>query len=113
MSYILIEENLFRSLMGRMLNQLTDVKYQFSETDYWMTGKEACEFLNISQGILNAFRKNNILFHCRIKDIYHYKRAEVYKLKADMDRELVESGVVLGDCKVINSEAEAIKNSNY
>ena len=33
-------KNLFRSLMGRILNQSTDVNYRFSETDYWMNGKE-------------------------------------------------------------------------
>jgi len=39
MSYILMEESLFRLLMGRILNQATDVNYRFSETDYWMNGK--------------------------------------------------------------------------
>jgi hypothetical protein len=109
MSYILIDESLFRSLMGRILNQLTDVSYRFSETDYWVTGKEVCELLNISQGMLSAYRKNNLLFYCRIKETYRYKRAEVYKLKAEMDRELVESGAMLDGCKIINSEAEAIQ----
>jgi hypothetical protein len=28
MSYILMEESLFRSLMGRILNQATDVNYR-------------------------------------------------------------------------------------
>ena len=40
MSYILMEESLFRLLMGRILNQATDVNYRFSETDYWMNGKK-------------------------------------------------------------------------
>ena len=66
MSYLLMEENLFHSLMGRILNQATDVNYRFSETDYWMNGKKVCEFLNISQGLLSAFCKNNMLFYCRI-----------------------------------------------
>jgi len=109
MSYVLIEENLFRSLMGRILNQAMDVNYRFSETDYWMTGKEVCEFLNITSGTLSAFRKNDMLFYCRIKDVYHYKRSDVYKMKANMDKELVESGALLGGCHVINTELEALK----
>jgi len=44
MNYVLMEESLFRSLMWRILNQVTDVNYCFSETDYWMNGKEVCEF---------------------------------------------------------------------
>ncbi|MDR0231405.1 MAG: hypothetical protein LBI82_04725 [Dysgonamonadaceae bacterium] len=109
MNYVLMEESLFRSLMGRILNQVTDVSYRFSESDYWMNGKEVCEFLNISHGLLNAFRKNNMLFFCRIKDVYHYKRAEVYKMKTTMDKELVDSGAMLGGCRIINTESEALK----
>ncbi len=109
MSYILMEEGLFRTLMGRIINQTTDVNYRFSETDYWMNGKEVCDFLNISPGVLNAFRKNDMLFCCRIKDVYHYKRSDVYKMKAQMDRELVESGALLGGCHIINTETEALK----
>ena len=74
MSYILMEESLFRSLMGRILNQAIDVNYQFSETEYWMNGKKVCEFLNISQGLLSALRKNNMLFYCRIREAYWKKR---------------------------------------
>ena len=109
MSYVLMEESLFRSLMGRILNQATDVNYRFSETDYWMNGKDVCEFLNISQGLLSALRKNNLLFYCRIKEVYHYKRADVYKMKVSMDKELVESGAILGGCRIINTEQEALK----
>ena len=109
MSYILMEESLFRSLMGRILNQATDVNYRFSETDYWMNGKEVCEFLNISQGLLSALRKNNILFYLRIKEAYHYKRADVYKMKVSMDKELVESVAILGGCLIIKTEQEALK----
>lgn len=108
MSYVLMEESLFRSLMGRMVNQATDVNYRFSETDYWMNGKEVCDFLNISPGVLSAFRKNDMLFCCRIKDVYHYKRSDVYKMKANMDKELIESGAVLGGCRIINTETEAL-----
>jgi len=109
MCYILIEECLFRSLMGRILNQATDVNYRFSETDYWMNGKKVCEFLNISQGLLSAMRKNNMLFYCRIKDVYNYKRADVYKMKVSMDKEPVESGAILGGCRIIKTEQEALK----
>jgi hypothetical protein len=109
MSYILMEESLFRSLMGRILNQATDVNYRFSETDYWMNGKKVCEFLNISQGLLSALRKNNMLFYCRIKEAYHYKRSDVYKMKVSMDKELVESGAILGGCRIIKTEQEALK----
>lgn len=109
MGYILMEESLFRSLMSRMLNQAMNVQYQFSEADYWMNGKEVCEFLNISQGLLSAFRKNNMLFYCRIKDVYHYKRANVYKMKTEMDKELIESGAILGDCRIINTEMETLQ----
>lgn len=34
MSYILIEESLFRALMERTVKRSTDVNYCFSETDY-------------------------------------------------------------------------------
>jgi len=104
-----MEESLFRLLMGRILNQATDVNYRFSETDYWMNGKEVCVFLNISQGFLSALRKNNMLFYCRIKDVYNYKRADVYKMKVSMDKELVESGIILGGCRIIKTEQEALK----
>jgi len=57
-----MEESLFRSLMGRKLNQATDVNYRFSETDYWMNGKEVCEFLNISQSLLNTLRRTICCF---------------------------------------------------
>ena len=110
MNYVLIEESLFRSLMGRILNQATDVNYRFEESDYWMKGKEVCEFLNISQGTLNAFRNSEMLFSCRIKEIFHYKRADVYKLKATMDKEAVESGAIPGECRIINTESEALEN---
>ena len=103
-----MEESLFRSLMGRILNQATDVNYRFSETDYWMKGKKVCEFLNISQGLLSALRKNNMLFYCRIKETYHYKRSDVYKMKVSMDKELVESGAILGGCRIIKTEQEAL-----
>jgi len=95
-----MEESLFRSLMGRKLNQATDVNYRFSETDYWMNGKEVCEFLNISQSLLNTLRKNNMLFYCRIKNVYHYKQADVYKMKISMDKELVESSAILGGYRI-------------
>ncbi|OAV64495.1 hypothetical protein Barb4_04054 [Bacteroidales bacterium Barb4] len=32
--------------------------------------------------MLSAYKKNNILFYCRIKETYWYKRAKVCKLKA-------------------------------
>lgn len=109
MSYILMKESLFRALMGRLTDQTVEVNYRFGESDYWMNGKEVCEYLNISQGMLNGLRNNNLLFCCRIKDVYHYKRAEVHRMKSDMDRELVESGAPLGGCRIINTEAEAIR----
>ena len=109
MSYILMEESLFRSLMGRILNQATDVNYHFSETDYWINCKEVCGFLNISQGLLSALRKNNMLFYCRIKEGYCYNRADMYKMKISVDKELVESGAILGGCRIINTEQEALK----
>ncbi|OAV64496.1 hypothetical protein Barb4_04055 [Bacteroidales bacterium Barb4] len=34
MNYILIEETLLHSLTERILNRMTEVKYQFSEKDY-------------------------------------------------------------------------------
>ena len=109
MSYVLMEESLFRSLMGRILNQATDVNFRFSETDYWMNGKEVCEFLNISQGLLGAMRKNNMLFYCWVKEVYHNKRAEMYKMKILMDKELVESSAILGGCRITKTEQEALK----
>ena len=109
MSYVLIEESLFRSFMGHVLNQTTDVEYRFKESDYWMNGKEVCEYMNISQGTLNAFRNDKNMFSCGIKGIYQYKRAEVYKMQATMDRELGDSGAMLGGCSIINPVSEALK----
>jgi len=59
--------------------------------------------------MLNAFHKNNMLFLFRKKETFHYERTEVYKLKATMDRELVESGAILGGCHVINAKSEALE----
>ncbi|GHT70736.1 hypothetical protein AGMMS50239_39420 [Bacteroidia bacterium] len=47
----------------------------------WMRRIMESELLAL--GLLNALRKSNILFHCRIKEIYHYKQAEVYRMKTD------------------------------
>ena len=50
-----------------------------------------------------------MLFYCRIKEAYHYKRSDVYKMKVSMDKELVESGAILGGCRIIKTEQEALK----
>lgn len=107
MGYILIEESLFKKMTSRWLSKEEVVMEDFSETDYWMSGKEVCKYLNISNAILCAYRSEKILFYCRIKSIYHYKRGEVYKLKAQMNKELVESGFLLGECTVIDNEEQA------
>jgi len=110
MSYILIEESVFRMLMERIMHeQAENVRYDFTESDYWMNGKDVCDYLHISQALLNSHRRDNTLCCCKIKGIYHYKRADVYKLKAQMDGELVESGSLLGECTVINNEKQAYK----
>jgi hypothetical protein len=109
MGYILMEESLFKRLMRRLLLDKDITGGEFTEKDYWMTGKEVCHYLNISTALLNAYRKSNILFYCRIKEIYHYKRSEVYKLKAHMDVELLESGKLLGCIQMIDTEKNAIK----
>lgn len=107
MGYILIEESAFRNLMERITGQgEEDIRYDFTESDYWMNGKDVCDYLRISHALLNSYRRDNTLCSCRIKEIYHYKRADVYKLKAIMDKELVESGLLLGECKVIDNEEQ-------
>jgi hypothetical protein len=108
MSYILIEESVFRTLMNRIVNEEeNDVRYDFTETDYWMNGKEVCRYLQISTALLNTYRHDRTLHHCKISETYHYKRADVYKLKSLMDRELVESGFLMGECVVIDNEEQA------
>lgn len=109
MSYILVEESVFRNLMKWITSkQEENVRYDFTEVDYWMNGKDVCDYLQISQALLNTYRRNNTLCCCRIKEIYHYKRADVYKLKTQMDKELVDSGsVLLGECTIINSKEQA------
>ncbi len=109
MGYILMEELLFKRLMGRLLLDEDMSGGQFTEQDYWMTGKEVCDYLNISKALLSAYRHSNILFHIKIKEIYHYKRGEVYKLKAQMDAELLDSGKLLGCLQIINTEDDAVK----
>lgn len=108
MEYILIEKSLFEKLMGQLLLDESVVENHFSEEDYWATGKEACEYLNISMAMLNAYRRDNLIFHCKLGEIYRYKKADIYKLKAQMDSELVESGRILANCKLIGSKEDAI-----
>ncbi len=62
MSYVLMEENQFRSLMVPMMNQATGVNYRFSETDYCMTGKEVCDFLNILPGVFSVTRNRIVIY---------------------------------------------------
>lgn len=108
MSYILIEESAFKRLMERITGkEENNVRYDFTEVDYWMNGKEVYDYLQVSKAVLNAYRWNNTLCYCRIKGLYHYKRSDVYKLKALMDKELVESGLLLGECAVIDNEEQA------
>lgn len=108
MSYILIEESVFRNLMKRIKgdNDNDNVRYDFTESDYWMNGKDVCQYLQISQALLDAFRRNNTLCYCKIKGLYHYKKADVYKLKAQMDKELIDSGALLGECIVLDNEKQ-------
>lgn len=108
MGYILIEESVFRTLMKRIAcEEENNVRYDFTGSDYWMNGKETCRYLQISVALLNAYRRDNTICCCKISETYHYKRADVYKLKAQMDRELIESGVLLGGCVAIDNEEQA------
>jgi hypothetical protein len=74
-----------------------------------MNNKEMCETLGVSQAALNAFRKQNSLFSCRIKEVYHYKCAEVYGMKIRIDRALIENGLPLSGCRIIDTERETVK----
>lgn len=108
MSYILIEESAFRKIMERITGkEENNVRLDFTESDYWMSSKEVYDYLQVSKALLNAYRWNNTLCYCRIKGLYHYKRSDVYKLKTQMDKELVESGFLLGECTIINDEEQA------
>lgn len=109
MGYILMEESLFKRLMGRLLLDEDVQGGRFTEQDYWMTGREVCDYLNISKALLSAYRHSNILFCIRIKEIYHYKRAEVYKLKAQMDADMLDGGQLLDCTRMIETEKEAMK----
>ena len=109
MGYILIEESLFKKLMSQLLLDEDIVQSSFSEQDYWMNSKEACKYLNISLSLLNAYRSYNVIGYCKIKEIYSYKRSDVYKLKAQMDSELVQCGKVLKVESVIKTEKQAIR----
>ncbi len=108
MSYILMEESVFRKLMDRITGEgETELRYDFTESDYWMSGKEASEYLQASKALMNTYRRENTLCYCKISETYHYKRADVYKLKARMDKELVQGGFLLGECIVIDNEEQA------
>lgn len=48
-----------------------------------------------------------MLGYCKIREVYQYKRADMYKLKVQMDRELIERGSLLGECTVIDNEDQA------
>ena len=107
MGYILIEEALFKKITSQLLLDEDIVQSRFSEEDYWMTAKQACEYLNISKAMLYAYRRANLVFYCKIGEAYRYKRADVYTLKAQMDKELVESGKLLECHTVVDTEEEA------
>jgi len=109
MGYILIEESLYRRLMCQILLDEDIMESRFSEQDYWMNGKEACRYLNISQAMLNKYRNSNMIGYCKMRDTYSYKRADVYRLKAQMDAELVEAGKTLKIEHVIETEKQAIR----
>ncbi len=109
MNYILIEESLFKKLMSRLLLDEEIVQSRFSEKDYWIRAKEACEHLNVSKAMLHAYRRANMLSYCKIGEAYRYKRADVYKLKMQMDQELAQCGKVLKCHTVIHTEEDAIK----
>lgn len=109
MSYVLMEESLFKKMMSRLLLDEEIIQSRFNEKDYWITAKDACEYLNVSKAMLYAYRRANMLSYCKIGEAYRYKRADVYKLKAQMDQELIESGNVLKCDMVIHTEEEAIK----
>lgn len=108
MGYILIEESLFKKMMAQLLLDQDIVQSHFSEEDYWITAKQACEYLNISKAMLNVYRRSNLISYCKIGETYRYKRADVYTLKTQMDKELIESGKLLNCRAVVNSEEEAI-----
>jgi len=103
MGYILIEESVFRQLINRVDPQ---VRYDFTESDYWMNGKDTCDYLQISQALLNSYRRNNTLSYIKKQEIYYYKRADVYKLKSSMDKELLDSGSLIGECLIVNTHED-------
>jgi hypothetical protein len=104
-----MEESLFNRLMGKLQpNEDMTVK-EFTEEDYWMSSREVCEYLHITKSILNAYKFYKLLFHIQIKGIHHYKRAEVYKLKAQMDVEMLDGGQLLDCVRLIETEREAVK----
>lgn len=109
MSYILMEESLFKRLMGKLQPNEDMTVREFTEEDYWMSSREVCDCLHITKSLLNSYRFYKLLFHIKIKEIYHYKRAEVYKLKARMDAEMLDSGQLLGCARIIETEKEAMK----
>ena len=108
MGYILIEESLFNRLIKQQLLDEDIFLNDFSEDYYWMTGNEVCDYLKISKALLNAYRNSHILFHCKVRETYRYKRAEVHKLKTEMDAELVESGKLI-KCQLVDTEEQATK----
>lgn len=109
MGYILIEEFLFKKLTSHLLLNEDMVQNSFSDKDYWMTGTEACKYLNVSKSMLYAYRRSDFMAFCRIGEAYRYKRADIYKLKARMDAELVESGRFIECQTIIHTEQEVIK----
>ena len=52
MSYVLMEESLFKKMMSRLLLDEEILQSRFNEKDYWITGKDAWEYLNVSKGML-------------------------------------------------------------
>lgn len=109
MGYILIEESLFKKLTSHLLSDEDIVQNNFSDKEYWMTGTEACKYLNVSKSMLYAYRRADFISFCRIGETYRYKRADVYKLKAQMDAELVESGKLIECQTIIHTEQEVIE----